>query len=151
MESREIATALFDALAARDAQAAARLFHKSARHRVYSAAGDHPFVGSFEGVDAIRAQFEAAFARFEVLVLEVREVVVDGARVAVKATVDAVERDGQRLDRSEAMHFLTIEDGRIVEFDVFFEPAQPPEPSPPPEPQEEPSHEHPIRRPPRPQ
>lgn len=141
MDSREIAVALFDAFSMKDAAAAIRLFHENARHRVYSSSGDRPFAGTFEGLDAIRARFEAAFAHWEVRRLELREIAVDGGRVAMKVTVDAVEREGQRREIIEAMHFLTIEGGRIVEFDVFFEPAASTKPH------QEHLHDNPIRRP----
>jgi len=119
----EIAAALFQAFHALDAERAGALFAEDARHRVFTVNPDLPLSGTIEGKAAIADHFRSVWRRWPPLRFEIREVLVDGPLVAASASVDAVERDGQRRLRTEAVYFLTVVYGRIVEFDVFFEHA----------------------------
>lgn len=121
LSPEEVARELFGAFAACDPDRAAALFTPDAKHRMVPLTPDVPLLGTIEGREALRAHLRGVWRRWRQLRLEVHDIVADRSRVAARARVDAVERDGQRRISTVAVYFLTIVDGAIVEFDIYFE------------------------------
>lgn len=120
MTTQEVMHELYGALAAQDMDRATALFADDITHRVFTSPKGAPFNGLFEGAAAASEQFRTVDAGWRIRRMDVRDLVVDGSRAACTVSVDAVGRDGQRPITTEATHFVTVKDGRITEFDVFF-------------------------------
>jgi glyoxylase-like metal-dependent hydrolase (beta-lactamase superfamily II)/predicted ester cyclase len=114
------ARAYFDALAARDVEAAAAMWAPDGRDRL---AG----FGELAGPEGVRGYFSELFAAIPDWQFEVRDLVADGERVAVHwraagtftgSAYQGIEPTGARFDFG-GLDLLRIRDGRIVENDAY--------------------------------